>query len=135
MSELVKNQPTAFAGHLGSDPQRGRTDGGKTVANMSVAFTPRVREGEEWVNGETVWYSVAAFGSTAEHVLASLHKGDHVVVTGKQTDVEFDRRDGSKGIDHKVMADQVAASLQFAEVDIHPMRSLEAPAPNLSVAG
>jgi single-strand DNA-binding protein len=124
MAELVTNQPVAFAGHLGSDPQRGKTDGGKTVANFDVAYTPRVRDGDEWVNGETVWYSVAAFGSTAEHVLRSLHKGDHVVVMGKQTDVEFTRKDESTGIDHKVTADQVAASLQWADIAIQTDRSV-----------
>jgi single-strand DNA-binding protein len=124
MTELAKNQPVAFAGNLGADPKRGETKEGKAAAYFDVAYTPRVRQGDDFVNGEAVWYSVAAFGSTAEHVLSSLHKGDRVVVVGKQTDVEFDRKDGSKGIDHKVSADSVGAdrAQHCPSTDCRPFR-------------
>jgi single-strand DNA-binding protein len=131
MTELAKNQSVAFAGHLGSDPKLAKTDSGDFVANMSVAFTPRIRQGDEWVNGEPVWYSVSAFKGLAEHAAASFHKGDLVMVIGRQNDVEYDRRDGSKGVDHRVTADEIGASVRFAEVDIHPIaRSI---VPSLSV--
>ena len=36
---------------LGDDPDLRYTPEGKAVANFSVAYTPRVQQGEEWVDG------------------------------------------------------------------------------------
>jgi single-strand DNA-binding protein len=118
MTALVQNQPVALSGRLGADPRLGHDREGKPVASFSLAHTPRIREGDQWVDGETVWFQVSAWGEQAEHVKNSLHKGDEVTVLGKQTDREFDRRDGGKAISHDVNADFVAASLRWADVAI-----------------
>jgi single-strand DNA-binding protein len=132
MSEQVQNQPVSFAGRLGRDPKLDHTPDGKPVANFSVAYTPRVRQGDKWVDGDTVWYQVGVFGEQAEHVARSLNKGDEVVVLGKQTDREFERSDGSKDISHDITADFVGASMKWADLAIQ--RVERAATPTASIA-
>jgi single-strand DNA-binding protein len=118
MSELVQNQPVSLVGRLGRDPKLDQTPDGKPVANFSLAHTQRVRQGEQWVDGDTTWYQVGVFGEQANHVAASLHKGDEVIVLGKQTDHEYSRRDGGKDTSHDVTADFVGGSLRWQDLAI-----------------
>jgi len=113
----VNNQPVSFAGRLGRDPKLDNKDG-KPVANFSIAYTPRIKQGESWVDGDPVWYQVSVWGEQANHVAATLSKGDEVIILGRQTDHEFDRRDGSKDVSHDVTADFVGASLKWHTVEI-----------------
>jgi single-strand DNA-binding protein len=113
MSEQVQNRPVSLVGRLGRDPKLDQMPDGKPVANFSLAHTERVRQGEQWVDGETTWYQVGVFGEQATHVAESLHKGEEAVVLGKQSDREFERRDGGKDVSHDVTADFVAPSLRW----------------------
>jgi single-strand DNA-binding protein len=56
---------------------------GVAVADFRLGCTPRLQRGSEWVDGETTWITVKAFRSLADHVAASLRRGDPVVVVGK----------------------------------------------------
>jgi single-strand DNA-binding protein len=127
MPEPIQNQPVALNGRLGADRRLGHDREGRPVASFPLAHTPRVRQGEQWVDGETTWFQVSAWGEQAEHVKNSLHKGDEVTVLGKQTDREFDRRDGGKGISHDVTADFVGASLRWADVQVQRVERSAAP--------
>ncbi|MEQ6901282.1 single-stranded DNA-binding protein [Nocardioides sp. YIM 152588] len=73
-------------GWLGGDPT-GRDAGGVPVTHFRVGCTPRRfhRQREEWVDGETQWYTVNAWRTLAEHCLRSLRRGDPVVVHGRLT--------------------------------------------------
>lgn len=64
-----------------------RHAGGVPVANFRVACTPRHyrRRTEEWVDGETQWYTVNAWRQLGEHCRRSLHTGDPVLVQGRLT--------------------------------------------------
>jgi single-strand DNA-binding protein len=120
MSNLVQNQRVSFSGRLGDDPDLRYTPEGKAVTNFSVAYTPRVQQGEDWVDGQTVWYRVAAWNAMAEHVAESLKKGDLVLVLGKQTDREYDKSDGNgKAVSHDVTADHVGPSLKWTDVIVN----------------
>jgi single stranded DNA-binding protein len=130
-----QNRPVAFAGRLGQDPRLGHTNEGVPVANFSVAYNPRVRSGDQWVDGDTVWYSVAAFRDLGVHAIDSLRKGDHVMVIGKQTDVEYKRKDESIGVDHQVVADFLGPALNFATAEIHRVERSVAPSATVSDIG
>ena len=70
-----------MTGYVGGDVElRGTT---AAVASFRLACTPRIRRGGDWVDGETTWITVACFRKLAEHVAASVGKGDPVVVVGK----------------------------------------------------
>ena len=62
-----------------------REVGEAVVANFRVACTPRryQKKTDEWVDGDTQWYTVNAWRALAENCGQSLRRGDPVVVHGK----------------------------------------------------
>ncbi|CUR59677.1 Single-stranded DNA-binding protein (fragment) [metagenome] len=71
-------------GWLGSDVTT-RMAGESLVANFRVACTPRrfSKKTNDWVDGDTQWYTVNAWRGLAENCAESLHRGDPVVVHGR----------------------------------------------------
>lgn len=67
----------------------------REVVDFSVAVTPRKREGDEWVDGETYWMTVTAWNRLAKNVAESLRAGDRVIVYGR-TDMKpgYTNKDG-----------------------------------------
>jgi single-strand DNA-binding protein len=86
-------------GNLGSDPElkfvkTGRGDTG--LVTFSLAYTSRERKGEQWVDGETMWFRVVQWGEKAETLVDALTKGDTVIVTGSLKQSKFMGKDGTE---------------------------------------
>jgi single-strand DNA-binding protein len=108
----IRNDTVVIAGNIGNDPSRGVTRTGKPVINFRVASTPGYfdqRTGA-WVEGDTSWYAVSAFGNIAEHAKASLHCGDPVIVVGRMKVREWEAN-GKKGVDVEIDADAIGHDL------------------------
>ncbi len=84
----------AFRGNLGSDPEYKVLDSGAKVCNVNAAVTPRVKQGDEWVNGETTWVRLTAWNYQADK-LVTLKKGESVMVEGVLTLETYTKKDGS----------------------------------------
>ncbi len=71
-------------GWLGSDVTT-RVAGESVVASFRVACTPRrfSKKTNDWVDGDTQWFTVNAWRGLAENCAESLHRGDPVVVHGR----------------------------------------------------
>jgi single-strand DNA-binding protein len=69
-----------ITGYAGSEVE---IRGGGTVTAFRLACTPRIRTKSGWGDGNTTWIEVSCFRLLAEHVAASVRKGDPVVVVGK----------------------------------------------------
>ncbi|HEU4511895.1 MAG TPA: single-stranded DNA-binding protein [Nocardioidaceae bacterium] len=82
-----------FQGWVGNDVTHKRVNN-ISVANFRVATTPRLKRKGEWVDGDTTWYSVAAWRLLADHVTDSVKKGDAVIVHGKLRSEAWRREDG-----------------------------------------
>jgi single-strand DNA-binding protein len=80
-------------GWVGNDIQHKKV-GGVSVANFRVATTPRLKRKGEWVDGDTTWYSVAAWRGLADNLTDSVRKGDAVIVHGKLRSDAWQRGDG-----------------------------------------
>ncbi|MFP5220591.1 MAG: single-stranded DNA-binding protein [Actinomycetes bacterium] len=122
------HEPTiTFSGNLAAKPKLKPIEGpnGPTVvASMRVAVTPRrrSRDADEWVDGETMWFDVSAWRTTAGNAV-SLNQGDKVVVTGRLTQRTWT---DSSGVDHPGFAvDAESIGLDIAR---YPATSLR-PAP------
>lgn len=101
-------------GNLTADPELRYTPSGIAVANFSIAVTERVSDGNGgFKDGDTSFYRIAAWRQLAEHIAASLSKGQAVIVHGTLKVEEFERKDGSKGNSAAVTADAVGPSLRF----------------------
>ncbi|HTF71211.1 MAG TPA: single-stranded DNA-binding protein [Edaphobacter sp.] len=83
-------------GHVGKDPEIRATQGGTTVANLSLATADRQKQGEEWVD-KTEWHNLVAFQRTAEVVRDYVKKGSQIMIEGKlQTRSWDDKESGQK---------------------------------------
>jgi single-strand DNA-binding protein len=97
---------TMFQGHLTADPTLRHTTGGTAVADFRVLVNHRVKDGEEWIDGEPTGHNVKVYGRRAEQVVEHLHQGSGVVVIGRtETDVWPDRDTGEKRTTTRVIVD------------------------------
>ncbi len=78
-------------GRLGADPVERQTRNGKAMVTASLAVSAGRPDADE----ETVWFSLAAFGRTAE-TLARHAKGDLLAAMGPLHRTRFTGRDGQE---------------------------------------
>lgn len=76
--------PITIVGNLTKDPELRFTPSGAAVCNLTVAVGERVKNQStgEWEDGESTFYEVSVWNSTAENVAESLEKGQRVIVMG-----------------------------------------------------
>jgi single-strand DNA-binding protein len=98
-------------GNLTADPELRFLDSGIAVGQFSVASTPRVKKGGEWVDGETVFLRASAWRELAEGAANTLRKGDPVVVIGKLRQRSYEK-DGEKKTVFEIEADFVGKSVR-----------------------
>ncbi|WP_341925205.1 single-stranded DNA-binding protein [Nocardioides psychrotolerans] len=81
---MLNETVVTLQGWVGGDVQV-RHAGEALVAHFRVACTPRRfrRSSQEWVDGDTQWYSVNAWRGLGDNCARSLRQGDPVVVHGK----------------------------------------------------
>ena len=122
-----------LVGHVGADVTL-RQAGDSAVANVRVACTPRRyrRATDEWVDGETQWYTVNAWRQLAEHCARSLRRGDPVVVHGRLQTRSYVNREGHDVLTHEVEALTVGHDLcrgtsSFARRPSAPRQEQHAP--------
>lgn len=90
------NEPRiSLTGFLGADPELRTTSNGVRVLDLRVATSRRIKVGEEWQDGETMWFEVACWNDLAENVSESLHKGDKVIIEGKLAQRTWVKDDGT----------------------------------------
>jgi single-strand DNA-binding protein len=78
------NEPSiSFNGHVAFEPKVRVTPSGAHVLDLRVATTPRIRRGDDWEDGGTIWYDVVCWNRLADNVERSVAKGDAVVVSGR----------------------------------------------------
>lgn len=99
--------PVTFKARLGADPEITFSANGSAVARMRVVTNARRLVNGEWEDTDTSWWSLTAFGRTAEAAVEQLHKGDLVLVTGKIKQREWEK-DGVKRTSADVVADDLA---------------------------
>ncbi|ASW31517.1 ssDNA-binding protein [Mycobacterium phage GuuelaD] len=92
----MPNAEISIQGNLTADPELRFLESGVAVAQFSVASTPRVKKGDEWVDGETVFLRTTVWRELAEGAAEALRKGDSVVVIGKLKQRSFETREGEK---------------------------------------
>jgi single-strand DNA-binding protein len=110
-------------GNLTGDPRQMRTKAGQDLVVMTVAENGRRfnENSRTWEDTEAKFYDVAVDRpQLRENVLACLHKGDRVTVTGDYKVGAYSTSTGKPGLNHRIWAEDVAASMQFNPVAVLP---------------
>src|SRR5215216_748584 len=114
--------PFYTAANLTRDPELRTTADGKSIARLSLAVTPRRREQNTWVDGIPTFLDATVWGSQAENVGLSLHKGDRVIVIGRvETRLYTPTQGPSAGQEVRkleVVVDEIGPSLRWAEAQV-----------------
>jgi single-strand DNA-binding protein len=118
-----------IVGNLTKDPELRFTPGGDAVANMSIAVNDRVKDGNEWKDGEPSFYEVKAWRKLDEQVTESLTKGTRVIVTGKMRIEKYETKTGETRYTTVITADEIGESIRFRNSEPIPRMTTREPDP------
>lgn len=108
----------SITGTLGKDPEGKTSNAGKPFARFSLAWSESSKDQQgSWQDGPTQWVQVTCFGRVAQNLVASLHKGDRVNVTGRIKPESWSSQQGEQTV-LALTADSVSPDLTFASVQV-----------------
>jgi single-strand DNA-binding protein len=110
----IMSDHITLVGNVIGDPEERATRGGDPIAAFRLAVSERRfdRERGQWIDGHTNYYAVSVFGELGRNALASLHKGERVIVAGRLRLREWET-DAKRGVSADVTADAVGHDLRW----------------------
>ena len=107
-------------GNLTADPEIRTLSNGGTVANFSIASTPRVynSQANQWEDGQALFMRCSAWRDLANHCAASLAKGMRVIAQGKLRQRSYQAQDGSNRTVIEMTVDEIGPSLKYATAQV-----------------
>jgi single-strand DNA-binding protein len=94
-------------GNVGSDPELKFSKNNTAYVTFSVAYRPRTKDGDNWVDGETMWFRVVQFGVKAEATTDMIKKGDAVLVNGTMKQSTYTDKEGKEKTSMEITATDV----------------------------
>ena len=94
-------------GHVGNDPEIKNLDGGKKVANLTIATNDSYKNDKGEKVEQTEWHKVVAWGKTAEIIEKYVKKGKEIAIEGKLTHRSYDDKNGEKRYITEVVVNEV----------------------------
>ena len=112
-------------GNLTADPEMRTTRNGSTVANFSIAATPRVfdKQSNQWVDVDALFLRCSAWRDLATHCAQSLSKGMRVIAQGRLQQRSYQAQDGSQRTVIELQVDEIGPSLRYATAQVQKMQS------------
>jgi len=83
-------------GHLGNEPEIKNFDGGKKLANFTLATNEIYKNDKGEKVEETQWHRLVAWGKTAEIIEKYVTKGKEIAIEGKLTHRSYEDKNGEK---------------------------------------
>ena len=115
---MANDNQVMVVGNLTDDPELRFTANGAAVANFRLAVTPRMREGDQWKDGETSFFRVNVWRQQAENVAETLTKGSRCIVVGRLRMRNWETPEGEKRSVTEIEADEIGPSLKFATAKV-----------------
>lgn len=112
-------------GNLTADPEIRTLSNGGTVANFSIASTPRTfnRQSNQWEDGQALFLRCSAWRDLATHCAQSLHKGMRVIAQGRLQQRSYQAKDGTNRTVIEMTVDEIGPSLKYATAQVQKMQS------------
>jgi single-strand DNA-binding protein len=96
-----------LVGNLGKDPEIRAIDGGRKVANFTLATTETYKNKNGEKVDQTEWHNVVFWGPIAEVIERFLKKGSQIYVEGKIRTRSYDDKDGNKRYITEILGEQM----------------------------
>lgn len=114
-----------IVGNLTADPELRTTRNGGTVANFSIAATPRTfdKQSNQWVDGDALFLRCSAWRDLASHCAQTLRKGMRVIAQGRLQQRSYQANDGSNRTVIELQVDEIGPSLRYATAQVQKMQS------------
>jgi single-strand DNA-binding protein len=115
------------ASNLTRDPKIRYTREGQATTSLSIAVNRRWQnqQTKEWEESVS-FLDVVCWRDLAENVALSLTKGSRVLVSGRLEQRSWETDGGERRSKVEIVADDIAASLRFATIDVHRVHRLVA---------
>ena len=109
-----------IVGNLTADPELRTTRNGGTVANFSIAATPRTfdKQSNQWIDGDALFLRCSAWRDLATHCAQSLAKGMRVIAQGRLQQRSYQAQDGSNRTVIELQVDEIGPSLRYATAQV-----------------
>ena len=105
-------------GRLASDPELRTTATGKNVTSFRIAVQKKIKPADGSPDAD--FFSVTAWGQTAEFISNYVHKGRLVAVDGRLQSRRYTTQDGQQRDVVEIVADDVRALDRPREDGAHP---------------
>ena len=102
----MKNR-VQLIGHVGQEPEIKNLEGGKKLANISIATNEVYYKDNGDKVEKTEWHRVTAWGKTAEIIEKYVTKGKEVAIEGKLATRSYDDKDGNKKYITEIVANEL----------------------------
>jgi len=102
----MKNR-VQLIGHVGNEPEIKTFDGGKKVANLTIATNDTYRNDKGDKVEQTEWHKVSAWGKTADIIEKYVTKGKEVAIEGKLTHRSYEDKNGEKRYITEVIVNEI----------------------------
>ena len=91
----MKNR-VQLIGNVGNDPEIKTFDGGRKLANLTIATNDSYKNDKGEKVEQTEWHKVVAWGKTADLIEKYVTKGNQIGIEGKLTHRSYDDKNGEK---------------------------------------
>lgn len=113
------NEPrTTLVGNVAGEVELRFTTSGVAVCKLRVAQTPRVKKGDEYVDGDPFWINITCWRKLGENVAESIKPGMRIIAEGRLSQRSYDHKDGYKVTVVEFEADSLGAELTFATAEV-----------------
>ena len=94
-------------GYVGNEPEIKTFDGGKKLANLTIATNDTYRNDKGDKVEQTEWHKVTAWGKTADIIEKYVTKGKEVAIEGKLTHRSYEDKNGEKRYITEVIVNEI----------------------------
>ena len=94
-------------GNVGNDPEIKTFEGGKKLANLTLATNEAYNNDKGEKVEDTQWHRIAAWGKTAEIIEKYVTKGKEIIIEGKLSHRSYEDKNGEKRYTTEVVANEI----------------------------
>jgi single-strand DNA-binding protein len=102
----LKNK-VQLIGHVGQEPEIKTFEGGKKLANISLATNENYTNNKGEKVEQTEWHRITAWGKLADLIDKYVIKGKEIAIEGKLTHRSYDDKDGNKRYITEIVATEL----------------------------